>query len=158
MLNAHTCILSILSALLLMGTGCQSLSPQHDIRLEHVAFNVEDPVALADWYVTNLDMVITVKGDAPGYARYVADAGKNMILEFYHNTDVMIPDYPSIDWHVFHIAFAVQDIEVVRERLIKAGATPDTDITTSDNGDRMTMLRDPWGLPLQFFQRVEPKL
>ena len=148
----------VMAGVLAVLAGCEKARVAAPIRLEHVALNVNDPAAMADWYAENLDMVIVWKGDAPGNGRFVADAGRNVMLELYHNTDVMIPEYPLIDWHVFHVAFLVDDIEAVRARLIKAGATPDTEITTKDNGDQMMMLRDPWGVALQFFKRAQPML
>jgi hypothetical protein len=39
--------------------------------------------------------------------------------------------------------------------LIKAGATPQGDINTNDDGDQLAMVRDPWGLPVQLVKRTK---
>ena len=44
------------------------------MKLEHVALLVADPVAMAAWYETHLGMRVVRKGDAPGHARFLADA------------------------------------------------------------------------------------
>jgi uncharacterized glyoxalase superfamily protein PhnB len=37
---------------------------------------------------------------------------------------------------------------------MKAGATPEGNVTTNDTGDTVAMLRDPWGIPVQLVSRV----
>jgi len=58
---------------------------QNRIRLEHVAINVEDPVAMAEWYCENLDMKIIRKGEPPVNMHFISDSGGNMMLEIYNN-------------------------------------------------------------------------
>ncbi|HEX42806.1 MAG TPA: hypothetical protein ENN81_12220 [Phycisphaerales bacterium] len=40
--------------------------------------------------------------------------------------------------------------------LAAAGATVAKDIEETPAGDKMVILRDPWGVPIQFLTRVEP--
>ena len=50
------------------------------MRLEHIAFNVSDPAALAAWYVANFDMKIVRSFDEPPYIHFLSDsAGKSLI-------------------------------------------------------------------------------
>jgi uncharacterized glyoxalase superfamily protein PhnB len=63
-----------------------------------------------------------------------------------------------MDPMVLHVAFKVDDVAAVRRKLLDAGATAATDITTSDNGDVMTFLRDPWGVTIQLVRRAVPLL
>jgi catechol 2,3-dioxygenase-like lactoylglutathione lyase family enzyme len=128
------------------------------IRLEHVALNVEDPVKMAEWYCRNLQMKVVRKGPAPVNAHFICDAGANMMLEIYHNPPDAVPDYAAMDPLLLHVAFMVDDVKGVREKLIAAGATPVGEVSTTLSGDEIAMLRDPWGLAIQFVKRAEPML
>ncbi len=81
------------------------------IRLEHVAINVEDPVAMAEWYSENLAMKIMREGPPPINVRFVCDEQENMMLELYTNPPDAVPDYRAMNPLVFHIAFMVDDVE-----------------------------------------------
>jgi uncharacterized glyoxalase superfamily protein PhnB len=102
------------------------------IRLEHVALNVADPV--------------------------LADGAGNMMLELYHNPPDAVPNYASMDPLLLHVAFMVDDVAALRQKLIAAGATSVDEITTTPAGDQLAMLRDPWGLAIQFVHRADPML
>ena len=128
------------------------------IRLEHVAINVENPVAMAKWYCENLGMKIVRKGPPPVNMHFISDAKANMMLEIYHNPPDAVPDYPSMNPLTLHIAFMVDDVEGTCRKLVAAGATIATDITVTDSGDKLAMLRDPWGVPIQFLKRANPML
>ncbi len=128
------------------------------IRLEHVALNVADPIQMAQWYVDNLGMKILREGPAPAHARFLADADGNMMLEIYRNPPEAVPDYASMDPLVLHVAFLVDDVEAIRSKLLAAGATATDEITVTPAGDKMTMLRDPWGVAIQFIRRANPML
>jgi len=122
---------------------------------EHVAVNVMDPVAVSDWYVEQLGMSIVRQGEGPVHMRFLADAGGRVVLELYCNPPERVPDYAAQDPQVLHLAFAVSDIAAERERLLAAGATACGPISTTAAGDRLAMLRDPWGLALQLTQRAQ---
>jgi len=125
------------------------------MNIEHVAINVSDPVALADWYVRNLGMRIVRQVDGPPFTRFIADAAGRVVLEVYHQ-DAPVPDYASQHHFVFHVAFSTADVSGVRARLLAAGATPATDITHSPDGDVKSFLRDPWGVVIQLVRRGRP--
>jgi glyoxylase I family protein len=128
------------------------------IRLEHVAINVENPVGMAKWYCDNLGMKIVRKGPPPINMHFISDAGANMMLEIYHNPPDAVPDYASRDPLMLHIAFMVDDVEGTCRKLIAAGGTFATEITVTDSGDKLAMLRDPWGIPIQVLKRADPML
>jgi glyoxylase I family protein len=128
------------------------------IRIEHVALNVKDPVAMAEWYCRNFGMRVIRKGPAPANARFISDAGGNTMLELYNNPPDAVPDYASMDPLLFHIAFMVDDVKGIREKLIAAGATPIGDVSIIPSGDEIAMLRDPWGVAIQFIKRAVPML
>lgn len=123
------------------------------MNLEHVAFNVADPAAAADWYCNNLGAKILRKSGAPAFGHFVADARGAMMLEFYSHTNISVPDYRAMNPLMLHVAFQVDDVAAVHDKLIKAGASAEGDITANDAGDQLAMLRDPWGLAVQLIKR-----
>jgi len=141
----------------LMIVGCSGLMNGKP-NFEHVAINVKDSAAMADWYVENLGMKIMVKGDPPNNVRFVSDAGGNMMFELYSNSDALIPDYPNQDMLVLHIAFEVDDVKETCDKLVKAGAAWDKELTVTDSGDEIATLRDPWGVAIQFVKRAKPMI
>jgi len=128
------------------------------VRFEHVALNVADPIKMAKWYVDNLGMKVLREGPAPINARFLADSGGNMMLELYHNPPDAVPNYAAMDPLLLHVAFMVDDVDATRQKLIAAGATPVGEVTTTPAGDKLAMLRDPWGLAIQFLRRADPML
>ena len=128
------------------------------MKLEHVAINVADPHAMAEWYVKNLDMQVVRKSDEPPYMTFLADKNGESMIEIYHNTEAGIPDYADIHPQNLHFAFAVDDMDAARDRLVAAGATPIGDILETPAGDQLLFLRDPWNLTVQFVKRQEPML
>jgi glyoxylase I family protein len=128
------------------------------LRLEHVAFNVAEPVEMARWYRDHLDMRVVREGPPPVNARFLADAGGHMMMEVYRNPPDAVPDYAASDPLQLHVAFMVEDVDAVRDRLVAAGATPVGPVEETPSGDRIAMLRDPWGLAIQFVRRAEPML
>jgi glyoxylase I family protein len=133
-------------------------SNQNRIRLEHVAINVEDPPAMAKWYCDNLKMKIVREGPPPANMRFISDSGGNMMLELYNNPPDEVPDYSSMNPLSLHIAFMVDDVKALTKKLIAAGATIAVDINTTPAGDELIILRDPWGVPIQFLKRAKPML
>ena len=128
------------------------------VRFEHVGLNVADPIKAAQWYVDNLGLKVMREAPAPANTRFLGDAGGNMMLEIYHNPPGAVPNYAAMDPLLLHVAFLVDDVEAVRSKLIAAGATPMGEVTTTPVGDKLVMLRDPWGLPIQFVHRADPML
>lgn len=128
------------------------------MKIEHVAWQVPDPVALARWYVAHLGLRVKRASAGPPFARFLADDGDHVMIEVYNNPAVPMPDYRSIDPLVQHLAFQVDDVAATRARLIEAGATAEGEVVVSEAGDHLAMLRDPWGLAVQLVRRQEPML
>jgi catechol 2,3-dioxygenase-like lactoylglutathione lyase family enzyme len=124
------------------------------MKIEHVAWMVREPVRAAQWYVQHLGMKVARSGGAPAFAHFLSD-GQGTVLEIYNNPKVAVPDYAAMDLLVLHLAFEVEDVRTVHDRLVRAGATPNGAITVTDTGDEIANLRDPWGFPLQFVKRKE---
>jgi glyoxylase I family protein len=125
------------------------------LNVEHIAWNVSEPAAIAKWYADNLGMRIVRQSAVEPFIHFIADATDRVVLELYCNAADAIPDYPAMHPLRLHLAFATNDPEGSRAALVGAGATAVSDQTTAD-GSRLIMLRDPWGFPLQLCKRVTP--
>jgi catechol 2,3-dioxygenase-like lactoylglutathione lyase family enzyme len=123
------------------------------LNIEHIAWNVSDPAAMAAWYVEHLGMRILRSSPAPPYMHFLADASGRVVIELYRNTIDPIPDYAAMHPARFHLAFAAEHLDTVGTALVSAGATLVDDQTVAD-GSRLLMLRDPWGLALQLVRRA----
>lgn len=128
------------------------------MKIEHVAFQVADPVAVARWYGEHLGMTIKRAQSTPPFGHFLADSAGAVMLEFYSHQTVPVPDYRSMNPMLLHVAFAARDVDAARATLIAAGATPEGEAQTMPDGDRLAMLRDPWGLAIQLASRVSPML
>jgi glyoxylase I family protein len=129
------------------------------MKIEHTAYQVADPVALADWYVEHLGLTIKRAQDTAPFGVFLADDGDAVMLEFYCNPRIPVPDYRTMDPLTLHIAFSVGgDMRHERDRLVAAGAVLVADVQANDVGDTVAMLRDPWGLALQLVKRRQPMI
>ena len=125
------------------------------LRLEHVALNVADHRARADWYVAHLGMRVVRQVEGPPHTRFLVDAGGSTVVELYESTAARIPDYVRMDPLELHLAFDSRAPDADRDELVRAGATALSDDRLPD-GSRLLMLRDPWGLALQLCARATP--
>jgi glyoxylase I family protein len=127
-------------------------------RFEHIAFNVSDPVLTAKWYTENLGMKIMRFDGTPTNTTFIADSGKHMMIEFFHNADYPLLEPAKIHNMAIHLAFSTQNIVKTLNQLVGAGATIVDSLRKTASGDQVLTLRDPWGLPIQFVERVRPML
>src|SRR5262245_31061309 len=111
------------------------------MQVEHVAWQVQDPVAVAQWYIQHLGFKILRKLEASPFTHFIADSSGRVVVEIYHNPAASIPDYKSASPLLLHLAFVANDPDAERDRLAKAGATMHEDLTTPV-GDRLIMMRD----------------
>src|SRR6476619_4969585 len=125
------------------------------LTIEHGAINVVDPAAIAAWYVQHLGMRVVRQSEVPPYIHFVADAGGRTVIELYSNPVDAIPDYASMHPLRLHVAFAAPDPDAALASLVAAGASVVDDVSR-DDGTRLIMLRDPWGLALQLCKRPLP--
>ncbi len=124
--------------------------------IEHIAFNVADPAAVAAWYGAHLGLRVVRHMPGPTQTHFLADAGTT-VLEIYCNPPDQVPDYRSMDPLLFHLAFASDDPPADARRLCAAGAVV-VEETRLDDGSHLVMLRDPWGVALQLCRRTTPLL
>ncbi|HVT88793.1 MAG TPA: VOC family protein [Tepidisphaeraceae bacterium] len=128
------------------------------IAVEHVAWQVNDPQAVAKWYIENLGFRVLRKMENSPFTHFIADAGGKVVLEIYNNPAVNVPAYPSMNPLHLHLAFATADPEAERDRLLSAGATVAENMIITPAGDKLIMLRDPWGFAIQLCKRSKPMM
>src|SRR5437016_4222263 len=127
------------------------------MRIEHFAYIVNDPVKVAAWYVKHFGWQIRRSEDRPPFTHFLADSSGKVMVEIYNNSQAAVPDYAAMHPLVMHLALVCgPDLEQVRDRLLAAGATDCGGVITTPMGDRLAMLRDPWGLAIQLCHRREP--
>ncbi len=125
------------------------------MKIEHVAFNVADPVAVAAWYVRHLGLTIVRHLPAPTQTHFLADDAGETILEIYCNPPGEVPDYAAMNPLLLHLAFVSTSPPDDSARLMAAGASWVEEIRFPDE-THLIMLRDPWGLALQLCKRTVP--
>ena len=128
------------------------------MKIEHVALQVSDPAAIADWYVEHLGCSIARSTGEPLFIRFLLDGSRSAMLELYRNPRQPVPDYAAMDPILIHLAFLSDNVKADRDRLTAAGATIVEDVSTTPAGDDIMMMRDPWGLSLQLVKRANPML
>lgn len=124
------------------------------MQIEHFAFNVADPVAVAAWYCEHCGLRVVQHNPERAQMHFLADDGST-VMEIYCNPTDAVPDYRTQHPLRFHLALKSSDAESDAKRLAAAGATPVEEVRLPD-GSILIMMRDPWGLPLQLCQRATP--
>jgi glyoxylase I family protein len=128
------------------------------VKIEHTAYQVADPVSLAKWYVAHLGLRIKRSQSESPFGYFLADDGDSVMLEFYRQDAMPVPDYRAMDPLLLHLAFLADDVPAARARLMAAGATPEGEVFRNAAGDEVAMLRDPWGLAVQLIRRANPMI
>jgi catechol 2,3-dioxygenase-like lactoylglutathione lyase family enzyme len=124
--------------------------------IEHLALNVVDPVGMAAWYVEHLGMRVLRKLEQAPFTHFIADASGRVVLELYYHAKAALPNYAALDPLSLHIAFRAENVAAECERLLGVGATPAGEVATTESGDVMTFVRDPWSVTIQLVKRVKP--
>lgn len=127
------------------------------MKLEHIALNVAEPVAMAAWYEKHLQMEVVRSMTEEPYTHFLAESGGTMMLEIYHNPPEAVPPYAQMDPLLLHVAFVSNDPEADKTALLDAGASLVTEQHLPD-GSHLVMMRDPWGLAIQLCKRGTPML
>ena len=120
--------------------------------LEHFAFNVADPVAVAAWYCEHCGLRVVRHAPERAQTHFLAD-DRATVIEIYCNPPDNVPDYGSMHPLLLHLAIKSSDALADSKRLAAAGATVVEEVRL-DDGSHLVMMRDPWGLALQVCQRA----
>ncbi len=122
------------------------------MRIEHVAFNVAEPVAVAAWYCEHFDMRVLRALDDAAKTHFLVDSGGAMQVEIYNNPPKDVPDYHAMHPLQLHLAFVAPEPQKDLVRLQAAGATLVEDLHLPD-GSNLVMMKDPWGHSIQLCRR-----
>lgn len=125
------------------------------MRIEHFAFNVSDPVAIAAWYCEHLGFTVKRKFDKAPHTHFLADSTGNVMIEIYNNPPNAVPDYSYMNPLILHLAFVSNDPDTDAERLCQHGCRKVDDVRLQD-GSVLLMLKDPWGFSIQLCKRGNP--
>jgi len=126
------------------------------MKLEHVALQVPDALAMGRWYTEHLGLTFKVKGTEPPYGQFLLDESGTVLLELYSFDEVPTPDYAAADPRVVHLAWLSDDLAADADRLVAAGARIHAAPLKMPTGDEIAMLRDPWGVCIQLVKRAKP--
>lgn len=128
------------------------------MKIEHWGYQVADPVAAAHWYCEHLGFTIKRVNEDKAMAHFLADESGQVMIEIYCNPQIEVPDYKNMDPLTWHLAFSCEDVPGMIQALQSAGAAVLNPGETTEFGDTLAMLRDPWGLPIQLCNRAIPML
>ncbi len=125
------------------------------MKFEHFALNVPAAHQHAQWYVDHAGFRIARQLTEPPFTTFLTDETGRVIVEFYSNPKSDCTDFANLHPLKFHLALVSADAKADRAKFAAAGATLFAEEMLPD-GSMLTMLRDPWGVPLQFCQRTKP--
>ena len=126
------------------------------LSVEHVAWQVPDPEAVAEWYGQHLGFRVVRKNNDPARTHFIADSAGKVLVEIYNNSAAAVPDYAQQHPLVLHLAFATDDPAGSRDALLKAGCTIAEELRQTPAGDTLVMMRDPFGFAIQLCKRAKP--
>jgi catechol 2,3-dioxygenase-like lactoylglutathione lyase family enzyme len=127
------------------------------MKFEHFALNVSEPLKMSSWYEIHLGLTVVKKMEEAPFMTFLADDSGTIMLEIYCNPNGPVFDFPNQHPLSVHLAFVSENPTADKERLISAGASLFSDDILPD-GSHLVMLRDPWGLAIQFCKRSDPML
>lgn len=127
------------------------------MKIEHFAINVEDPVAMMQWYIKHLGLKIVFQLKVEPFTAFLADDSGRIMIEIYKNPADEILPYRKMNPLLLHLAFVSEFPESDKNKLLEAGATLVTEDHLKD-GSHLVMMRDPWGLAIQFCKRSKAML
>lgn len=125
------------------------------MKFEHYAINVDDAAKVADWYIENCGLTARVAMASAPFTRFLADDTGRVFIEIYSNPSAPFPDYSEMSHLLYHLAFEVADAGAEKERLMTAGCSFVEELNPQE-GSRLIMMRDPFGIALQLCQRANP--
>ena len=128
------------------------------LAVEHVAWQVEDPQAVAAWYGEHLGFGVVRKNNDPARTHFIADAAGKVLVEIYNNGAASIPSYRDQHPLILHLAFVTNDPAADRDRLLRAGCSMAEELRQTPAGDTLVMMRDPFGFAIQLCKRSKPMM
>ncbi len=80
------------------------------MKIEHFAYQVAEPGAVAQWYCAHLGFTVARSYEEPVSCRFLADETGAVMIEIYYNPRVEVPPYAEMDPLVLHLAFVCSDL------------------------------------------------
>lgn len=127
------------------------------MKIEHFAYNVANPEAVAEWYTANLGMTVARKMEGGPRTHFLKDSSGQVMIEFYNNPPDEVPPYADMNPLILHLAFVCENPEEKRAELEKVGASFVEEVKPED-GSHLVMMRDPFGFSIQLCKRGVPML
>lgn len=127
------------------------------MKFEHFALNVPNAQEMSIWYEAHLGLKVVKKMTEVPYMTFLADDSGTILLEIYSNPKGETLDFTRFHPLAVHLAFVSEDPAKDKARLINAGASEMSDDILPDSS-HLVMLRDPWGICIQFCKRSIPML
>lgn len=127
------------------------------MKFEHFALNVPDAPAMSVWYEKNLGLKPVKKMKESPFMTFLEDDSGTVMLEIYTNPNGETIDFKAFHPLAVHLAFVSEDPAKDKNRLIEVGATLTSDDILED-GSHIVMLKDPWGIAIQFCKRAVPMI
>lgn len=127
------------------------------MKFEHFALNVPNAQEMSLWYETHLGLKVVKKMIESPYMTFLADDSGTIMLEIYSNPRGETLDFNRFHPLAVHLAFVSANPAKDKSRLIQAGASEMSDDILPDDS-HLVMLRDPWGICIQFCKRAVPML
>lgn len=124
------------------------------MQFEHFAFNVPEAPQHTAWLVENLELRIVSQLTEEPWTTFLADSTGRVVIELYSNPTDPYPDYKNQHTLRFHFAFVSADPSGDSQKALHHGATLEADTLLPD-GTHLVVIRDPWGLPIQYVKRAQ---
>ena len=121
------------------------------MKLAHVGLCSLDTKALAAWYERVLGMTVASENDKVPPTIFLHDEG-GALIEVYPAAEAGLSS-DNRRQGLRHLAFATDDIEAARDRLLREEVEIVDDLKTHPNGARTLFFRDTEGNILHFLQR-----
>ncbi len=127
------------------------------MKIEHFAINVEDPIAMVQWYKKHIGLKIVSQQMVHPFTAFLADDSGRVMIEIYKNPADEIPPYRKMNPLLLHLAFVSESPEMDKNKLLEAGASLVSEDHLEDD-THLVMMRDPWGLAIQLCKRATAML
>ncbi len=124
------------------------------VKFEHFALNVPEAHKHAQCHVDHAGFRIARQLTEPPFTTFLADEAGRVFPELYSNPQSECTDFKSLHPLKFHFAVVSAAVKADRAKFEAAGATLCAEEMLPDGG-KLTMLRDPRGVPLQLCQRTK---
>lgn len=124
------------------------------MEFEHIGISVSDPHKMAQWYINNLGFKLKLKwGDDKEGAAFISDKSNKIMFELFSLPEVEKCKADLKNPLKIHLAFTTENIEEDMKKLTNNGASFVEECKRKGPGDKIFLVKDPWGNIIQLLQR-----